>query len=229
MEAAQHAAQHAASQLHLPHVPGCCQSTHKYVSLALRRRHNTSSVGADLRRLCGRLLVGHRHLGLPNQSEKCRTAQPGDGPQPPRRYLGVRKCRKNPFRDYGRIARASKFAAWDGAAVQVRGAKRDGDARWRACVRSVGCTTETGSPPQAATLGTTACVSLPIYVRSCVHMWVPIAHCPPDHIAERAMWSQCCQRLQQCERTRSPPSPLPYARAHAFAWWGVVHSALMFE
>ena len=36
--------------------------------------------------------------------------------------------------------------------MQVRGAKRDGDARRRACARRAGCTTKCCSPPQPATL-----------------------------------------------------------------------------
>ena len=142
------------------------------VSLAMRRRPNTSGMGGgDLRRLVGRLLVGHRLLGLPNQIEKCRTAKPRRGANPHADFWGVRKCRKKCLRDYRRVARAPKFGPWDGAAVQGCGAKCDGGARRRACMRHMGCTTDMRSPPQAATLGTTARVSLPIYVRSCVHMW----------------------------------------------------------
>ena len=57
---------------------------------------------------------------------------PARGPTPTQ-ILGVRKCRKKSVRDYGRIECASQFGACDGAGVRVRGAKRDGDARWRAC------------------------------------------------------------------------------------------------
>ena len=52
--------------------------------------------------------------------------------QPPTQILGARKGRKFAPRDYARIERAFEFGPCDGAAVQVRGAKRDGDARWRA-------------------------------------------------------------------------------------------------
>jgi hypothetical protein len=64
---------------------------------------------------------------------------------------------------------------------------------------------------------------VPIDVRPCVHMWVPTAHCPPDHIAERAVES-CCQRLQQCERTRSRPHRPAVRTRNRTA--GVVHSAM---
>ena len=86
-------------------------------------------VGADLRCLFSGLL-----LGLQNQSERqnCKARR---GPTPTQ-ILGVRKCRKKSVRDYGRIECASQFGARDGAGVQVRGAKRDGDARRRACVRA---------------------------------------------------------------------------------------------
>ena len=80
----------------------------------------------------------------------CRTAEPGEG-QPPPRFGGVRKGRKISPRDYGRVERASKFGPRNGAGVQVRGAKRDGDARWRRA-SGKGCKTECCSPPQAATL-----------------------------------------------------------------------------
>jgi hypothetical protein len=86
----------------------------------------------------------------PAEPERTAELQSPARGQPPRRFLGVRKCRKKCLRDYGRIARASKIGACNGPGVQVRGAKRDGDARWRACVRHVGCTTETGSGQPAA-------------------------------------------------------------------------------
>jgi hypothetical protein len=63
----------------------------------------------------------------------CRTATPGEGPTPTQIFGGPKMSREKCLRDYRRIARASKFGAWDGAAVQVCGAKRDGDARWCAC------------------------------------------------------------------------------------------------
>ena len=81
-------------------------------------------VGADLRCLFSGLL-----LGLPNQSER-QSCKARRGPTPTQ-ILGVRKCRKKSVRDYGRIECASQFGARDGAGVQVRGAKRDGDARRR--------------------------------------------------------------------------------------------------
>jgi hypothetical protein len=85
--------------------------------------------GTDLLRLLGRLLVGHRLLGLPNHDElqSCKARR---GPTRPR-FRGVRKGRKISPRDYGRDERASKFDPCDGAGVQVRGAKPGGDARWR--------------------------------------------------------------------------------------------------
>ena len=79
--------------------------------------------------LFGRHLAGHRLLGLPNQDElqNCRARR---GPTPTQIW-GRRKGRKKSPRDYGRVERASKFGPCDGAGVQVRGAKRDGDARRR--------------------------------------------------------------------------------------------------
>ena len=71
--------------------------------------------------------------------------------QPPTQILGVRKGRKFAPRDSARIERAFEFGPCDGAGVQVRGAKRDGGARWRACgtwgVQPAACI-----PPLAATL-----------------------------------------------------------------------------
>ncbi len=62
----------------------------------MRRRPNASTVGADLRRLFGRLLVGDRLPGLPNQNE-WQNCKPGEG-QPPPRFLGSEKAKKiNPF------------------------------------------------------------------------------------------------------------------------------------
>ena len=90
------------------------------------------------------------------------------------------------------------------------------------CARQVGCRTDMCSPPQPATQGTTARVSLPlqmpIYVRLCVHMWVPTAHCPPDHIAERAVESMLPATATWRTHPRSPPSPRrthAHARSHA--------------
>ena len=55
---------------------------------------------------------------------------------------------------------------------------------------------------------------MPIDVRSCVHVWVPTAHCPPDHIAERAVESMLSATTATRTHTRSPPSP---GRTHAHA------------
>ena len=66
--------------------------------------------------------------------------------QPPTQVLGVRKGRKFAPREYARIERAFEFGPCDGATVQVRGAKRDGGARWRACAPRVGCTTDSMQP-----------------------------------------------------------------------------------
>ena len=86
--------------------------------------------GTDLLRLLGRLLLGHRLLGLPNHDElqNCR-ARRGADPHPD--LGGSEKVEKITPLDYGRVERASKFGPCDAAAVQVRGAKRGGGARWR--------------------------------------------------------------------------------------------------
>ncbi len=101
----------------------------------------------------------------------------------------------------------------------MRGAKRDGGARRRR-VRRLGCKTDMCSPPQPATQGTTAVslpLQMPIDVRSCVHMWVPTAHCPPDPIAERAVESMLPATTAMRTHTQSPPSPRRCARARAIA------------
>ncbi len=94
----------------------------------MRRRRNTSSLGADRRRHSGRLLVGDRLPGLPNENEwqscKARRAHPD---------FGGPKTSEKSVRDYGRVECASQFGARDGAGVQVCGAKRVRDARRRVC------------------------------------------------------------------------------------------------
>ena len=78
-----------------------------------------------------------------------------------------------------------------------------------ACVRAARgvYNRQRASRPKPRRSKTTACVSLPscvpIYVRPCVNLWVPTAHLQPAHSAERTV-EACCQRLQPCERTRSP-------------------------
>jgi hypothetical protein len=52
------------------------------------------------------------------------------GANPPS-FFGGPKRSKTSVRDYGRIECASQFGPCDEAGVQVRGAKRDGDARRR--------------------------------------------------------------------------------------------------
>ena len=63
-----------------------------------------------------------------------RTAElqsPARGPTPTQILGGPKMSKKKSVRDYGRIECATQFGARDGAGVQVRGAKRDGDARRR--------------------------------------------------------------------------------------------------
>ena len=89
------------------------------------------------------------------------------------------------------------------------------------------------SPPQPATQGTTARVSLPLQmpidVRSCVHVWVPTAHCPPDPIAERAVESIAASDYSNANaHTVAPVAPPLRARTRN-RMAGVLHSALMCE
>ena len=99
-----HAQSHGGGPTRRTHarMKGCCQSTHdEYVSLsrsAAETRHMQFSVGADLRRLFGRLHVGHRPLGLPNQNEmqNCRAWR---GPTPTQIFGGPKRSEK-PLRDY---------------------------------------------------------------------------------------------------------------------------------
>ncbi len=80
--------------------------------------------GRDLLRLFGRLLLGHRLLGLPNQNEAAELQSPARAnPHPD--FGGPKRSRE------GRVKRALKFGPCNGAGVQVRDAKRDGDTRWR--------------------------------------------------------------------------------------------------
>ena len=54
---------------------------------------------------------------------------------------------------------------------------------------------------------------MPIYVRACVHMWVPTAHLLHDHIAERSRVMLSATTAMRTH-TQSPPSP---RRTHAHA------------
>jgi hypothetical protein len=93
---------------------------------------------------------------------------------------GVRKGRKCPSRLWARRMRLEIWAVQWGRSAGARCVTRRQPA-WAACVRQVGCATEWCSPPQPATLRTTARVSTSSRVRRCVFM-LPTAHCPPDHL-----------------------------------------------
>ncbi len=76
-------------------------------------------------------LLATAFLACPTRANG-RTAKPGEAPTPrPPRFGGSENVEKS-VRDCGRIECASKYGSCDGALEQVRGAKRDGDARWRA-------------------------------------------------------------------------------------------------
>ncbi len=114
----------------------------------------------------------------------------------------------------------------------MRGAKRDGDARRRVRAargvqkRVVQPAASRDRSAQRPELSSSSRV--PVDVRPCVHMWVPTAHCPPDHIAERAVESMLPATTAVRTHTRSPPSPRR-THAHAQSHGGVLHSALVCE
>ncbi len=66
----------------------------------MRWRPNASSVGADLRRLFGRLLVGYRLLGLPSQTIG-RTTKPGEGHRTPVLFEGPNRSKRTPLAKMG--------------------------------------------------------------------------------------------------------------------------------
>ncbi len=77
------------------------------------RTQHTSSVGADRRHHFGRLLVGDRLLGLPNQNEwqNCKARRGVNPHQIFFCFLGVGKCRKKFGRDCGRVKCAAQLGA----------------------------------------------------------------------------------------------------------------------
>ncbi len=106
-------------------------------------------VGADRRRHFGRLLVGDRLPGLPNQSERqsCKALRGAD----PQIFWGRKRSKKNQFEIMGASNAHRNLVREMGP--ECRCAVRNASAtRVGVCVRRVGCKTYTCSPPQTATL-----------------------------------------------------------------------------
>jgi hypothetical protein len=106
--------------------------------------------GGDLLRLLGRLLPGHRRLGLPNHDElqNCRARR---GPTPTQILGGPKRSKKVPSRLW---AHRTRIAIWSVRWGRSAGARCETRRRRAstACVRRVGCKTDMCSPPQPATL-----------------------------------------------------------------------------
>jgi len=148
-------------------------------------------------------------------------------------FGGSENVGKKSPRDYARVDCAFELGPCDGAAVQVRGAKHDGGARWSACMWHVGCTTDSVQPAtirnrsaqRPAWSCPRACPSTFAHACTCGCL----QHTCSLTTLPSAQSSQCCQRLQPCARTRGR-SHRPAVRTRARNRTpGVLHGAPLCE
>ena len=130
--------------------PGCCHSMHEYrvarSAMETQHIHCGERTGAAT---SAAFLLATAFLACQTRANG-RTAKPGEGADPHPDFGGPKMSKKIRSRLWARRMRIAIWCARWGRSAGARCETRP--RRASACVRRVGCTTYTGSPPQAATL-----------------------------------------------------------------------------